>query len=116
MISKRNRDRAMRIYTDYFNRSSRPQTITPEYLYDKGFPRNVDALETTHALASMGYISLGHFALEKDYIKELTDKGKCYFEVSSDQRRTRWFDRLWGFVSGVALTVIADLIIRFIAG
>lgn len=114
MISKRYRNRAMRIYTDYFNKSPRGKTVLPKYLYEAGFPRKVDALETTRVLASMGYLALGHFHYEGDYVEKLTDKGKCYFEVSSDQRRLRWFDRLCGFVSGVAVTVLSGVIVYLI--
>ena len=115
-ISKRNRNRAMKIYSEYFKQSRHPDSVTPTHLYEHGFPRNVDALETTRLLASMGYLSLTHFKLERDSVLDLTDAGRCYFEVRSDDTRRRWLDRLYGFVSGVVLTVVADLIVRFVAG
>lgn len=114
MIPKRYRDRAMKIYIDRFSKSTRKETVLPQYLYEAGFPHKVDALETTRVLASMGYLSLGHFLYEGDYVDDLTDKGKCYFEVSSDQRRMRWLDRLYGFISGVATAILADIIVRLI--
>lgn len=43
-------------------------------------------------------------------------RGKAYFAARAERRREKWLDRLCGFLSGVAVTVIADLIVRWLAG
>ena len=114
MISKRYRNKAMRIYCDCFMRQSRPEILSPEVLYEHGFPRKINALEATRTLAALGYIKITRFALEGYVVEALTDKGKCYFETTSDGRRLRWFDRLCGFVSGVATTFLAGVLVHLV--
>ena len=63
MIPKRYRDKAMRIYCDYFAKQRKSgefitEAFSVQKLYDYGFPRKADAEETTHVLAAMGYLSV----------------------------------------------------------
>lgn len=119
VIPKKYRDKAMRIYCDYFAKQTRIGDITIgtfpiKELYDHGFPRKADADETTRVLAAMGYLSVKSYFCEDDIVDKLTDKGKCYFEVSSDQRSLRWSDRLCGFAFGVCVTVLSGLIVHWL--
>lgn len=116
MISKRYRNKALRIYCDCFMRQTRPGTLSPEVLYEHGFPRKINALETTRTLAALGYVKITRFMLEGYVVEDLTDKGKCYFETASDERCLRWFDRLCGFVSGVATTFLAGVLVYWVTG
>ena len=119
VIPKRYRDKAMRIYCDYFAKQRKSgefitEAFSVQKLYDYGFPRKADAEETTHVLAAMGDLSVHNYYSAGDFVEGLTDEGKYYFEVSSDQRRMRWFDRLCGFVSGVCVTVLSGLIVHWL--
>lgn len=88
--SKSLRDKAMRIICDFHKHKEINTLISSKYLYYHGIPKTIDAIHLLTVLQSLGYIQLKRHANEPDYYIHLTDSGRCYFEVSSDNRREFW--------------------------
>lgn len=88
-ISKRNRDKAMRIICDFNVNRDRKAFITTESLYGLGFPKDVDAKQTVDVLEAMGYVTYFDLFQRGSKFIELTDEGKCYFERKADRSREK---------------------------
>lgn len=93
MISKKNRDIAMRAIIDFHTQHKENTIIQPEYLYKHGLSQDIDAREVVDVLCSMGYLVYRpmHHGFPKSIL--LTDNGRCYFERKADtaaEKRVEW--------------------------
>lgn len=84
-ISKKYRDLAMRIIIECFQSKGPGYCFGPEYLYFHGFPKNVNAERTVSVLCGMGYLTYDKSDTYDVYRIELTEAGKCYFEIIADE-------------------------------
>ena len=90
IISKRIRNKAMRIIYDFHRERFIGKAITSDYLLHKGIPKSVDVRDVVSVLSAMGYLDLKqNWDEEVEYIY-LTDQGRCYFETKSDERAAFW--------------------------
>lgn len=70
--------------------------------------------ESLALLETRGYVSVRR-AWGGDIVSvTASQRGRAYFIEKTERRREKWLDRLYGFLSGVAVTVIADLILRLL--
>lgn len=101
-ISRRERHRVMRIICDYYAEQNESWPLIVPDLYLHGFPHHLSADQTAYILESMGYIKLNRYYNAPSSI-ELTDKGRCYFEVRQDQLH----EKLVEWIRYIITTVIA---------
>lgn len=111
MISKKNRDIAMRAIIDFHAQHKKSTYIQPDYLYHHGLPQEIDAQEVVDVLCGMGYIT--YRSVDRSSFKAifLTDSGRCYFERKADiaaEKRTE--------LIRYAITTAIALIALVIAG
>ena len=68
-------------------------------------------------LHSIGLITMSRYNDPRDpYIDaSLTEKGKAALDEKLRELRNPWLDRLFGFLTGVTVTVVAELILRLLA-
>lgn len=64
----------------------------------------VDYLAIIDALESMGLIK---YADAQESCFSLCEYGRNYKEVRMLESKERWIERLWGFLTGIALTALA---------
>lgn len=72
--------------------------------------------EALALLESRGYVSVRRAWGGEIVSVTASQRGRAYFSEKTERSREKRFDRLCGFLSGVAITVIGDLIVRWIAG
>ena len=77
---------------------------------------NQKKLDALAFLESSGYISVHRSFNGKIMSIRPEAQGKAYFVWKAQRRREKWLDRLYGFLSGVAVTVIGGLIVQWLAG
>lgn len=58
----------------------------------------------------------GAIKATRNHVFRLTQIGIHYQELQRLERREKWKERIFGFISGVAVAVIGDLIVRWLAG
>ena len=104
-ISKRHRDKAMKIICG-FHESKKPGcSIGAPYLTKNGLSKTVDADHVVEVLRSMGYVTYSKNPDGRICEINLTDSGKCYFEKKKDishEKRIEW-------IRYIITTVIAAL-------
>lgn len=76
-----------------------------EYCRD---PHNVELLQTLSAMKAISFSSIDDRPI---YAFPLDAAGTVWLENSE-----KWKDRIWGFVAGVATTVLAELILLIATG
>ncbi len=107
-VSKRCRNKVMRSICRFHYQRDPSTYITYEYLYYHGLSKIKDAEHVINVLQSMGYIKICRTPNSGIECVELTDKGKCYFEVSNDERNAFVFKSI---LVPVFVSVIANLVI-----
>ncbi len=105
-ISKKNRDIAMKAICDFHAERLPNYSIGPEYLYSKGLPQEVDALQVVDVLCAMGYISYTDTYGDGHRQIRLTDAGKCYFEKKVDRDREKRIENI-RYIITTAIAVLA---------
>ena len=84
----------------------------------KNFITNVDldiSDEILGILESKGLLRLTRY-VDNAFRIDITPLGHNYFDDKAARCRRRWLDRLVGFISGVAISVAAGLIIYCVTG
>ena len=72
--------------------------------------------ESLALLESRGYLSVRRAWGGEIVSVTASQRGRTYSTEKAERRREKWLDRLYGFLSGVAVTVIGELILRWLAG
>lgn len=70
----------MKVICDFYSNIAETSVVTNKYLYEHGFIDEGKRRQIINVLCSMGYITYDNLSGI-----QLTDKGKCYFEVESDR-------------------------------
>lgn len=112
-LSKSCRDIAMRIICDYHANNKEGNTIGPAFLAHKGLPQNIDADYVVEILRSMGYITYTIDYNRKICDIQLTDRGKCYFEMDADVKHEKRVNNI-KYIITTSIAVLA-LILSLIA-
>lgn len=89
-VSKRLRDKTMKILCDFYSNNEIHTYVTTKYIYTVGFPKSKNSEHVLKVLKSMGYVDLRITSDGTEFKIYLTDKGRCYFETSSDSKRDFW--------------------------
>lgn len=84
-VSKKRREKALKLIRDFEEQRKENTYISESYLTYHGFNEE-EALQTLEVLAGMGYIKYNRKPRVSEKYIELTDKGKCYFEVKKDEK------------------------------
>ena len=69
-----------------------------------------DVIRICKALAKQGLVEFARYSTGADMGVALTQKGKTYKELQRLETKERWKERLYGFVSGVLITVLGGII------
>ena len=69
-----------------------------------------DVLPIAKGLVSQGLAESASYFGGPDVGIALTQKGLCYKELLGLERRQKWFERLWGFITGVIIATIPWLL------
>lgn len=69
-----------------------------------------DMLPIAKGLVSQGVAEKANYYDGPDVGIALTQKGLCYKELLGLERRQKWIERLWGFLSGAVLATIPWLL------
>lgn len=85
IISKKKREKALRLIIDFESKRKKDTYIDEEYLIYHGFDK-LEALQTLEVLNGMGYIKYNNKPRITEKYISLTDKGICYFETKKDAR------------------------------
>ena len=72
--------------------------------------------ESLALLETRGYISVQRAWGGTIVSVSTSQRGNAYFTEKAERRREKWLDRLYGFISGVAVTAIGGLIVQWLAG
>lgn len=69
-----------------------------------------DVLPIAKGLVSQGLAEIASYFDGPDIGISLTQKGLCYKELLGLERREKWLERLWGFITGVIIATIPWLL------
>ena len=115
-VSKRTRNKAMRIICDFHRKPHGSTYLHPSDLHELGLPRSVGVDEVINILLSKGYINTILPLREKSMCITLTDSGRCYFENQSDERRKFWKEHIVNFVGGFLSGVVTGILLAWLLG
>lgn len=111
-VSKRHRNKAMKIICD-FHASKKPgHSIGPQYLTKHGLTERVNAEHVVEILRSMGYVTYSRNPDGRIYEINLTDSGKCYFEKKKDishEKRVEWIRYIITTLIAILALIIAAI-------
>lgn len=99
---------SMKAICEYELTRKRGYMISAEFLYSKGLPRSVDAVQVCETLKAMGLIE--YATDERDLRKyiTITDKGKQHFQEREEKKREFRHDWRIAIFSAVAGALISE--------
>lgn len=107
-VSKRSIDISMRAICEHSLAQKSGQHIGEKFLYARGLPKSVDAVQVAQTLAAMNLIE--YKLDQRDGTREiiLTDKGKSYFENEAEKSRQLRHDWLVAIIPAVLGALLSE--------
>lgn len=107
-VSKRSIDISMRAICEYSLSQKSGHHIGEKFLYARGLPKSVDAVQVAQTLAAMNLIE--YKLDQRDGTREiiLTDKGKSYFENEAEKSRQLRHDWLVAIIPAVLGALLSE--------
>lgn len=107
-VSKRSIDISMRAICEHSLAQKSAHHIGENFLYARGLPKSVDAVQVAQTLAAMNLIE--YKLDQRDRTREiiLTDKGKSYFENEAEKSRQLRHDWLVAIIPAVLGALLSE--------
>lgn len=91
--------------------------ISEKYLYSKGLPKTVNAVQVCETLKAMGLIEYSLDSRDNRRYIEITDKGRRYFQEKEDKKqnfRHDWRIAIFSAVTGALLSEPLWAVLRWL--